>query len=95
MLEKGMRGRCRNCTAATAREPQFDLNLARISEAWHGGGVIASWLGLGNAEGAANATPVEGQVDWPVPQTRPGHTAKVRHNLLETTKSIRLANGPG
>jgi hypothetical protein len=35
---------------------------------------------------------VEGEVDWAVPQTRSGHTAKVSHNLPETTKSIRLAN---
>jgi hypothetical protein len=46
------------------------------------------------ADGAANATPVEGEMDWAVPQTRPAHTAKVSHNLLETTKSIRRANRP-
>jgi hypothetical protein len=47
------------------------------------------------ADGAANATPVEGEVDWAVPQPRPRHTAKVSRNLLETTKSVRLANRPG
>jgi hypothetical protein len=34
---------------------------------------------------------VEGEVDWAVPQTRPGHTAKVSHNLPETTKSVGLS----
>ena len=45
--------------------------------------------------GAANATPVEGEVDWAVPQTRPGHAAKVSGNLPETTKSVRFPNRPG
>jgi hypothetical protein len=35
---------------------------------------------------------VEGEMDWAVPQPRPDHTAKVGNNLLETTKTIRLAN---
>jgi hypothetical protein len=43
-------------------------------------------------DGAANATPVEGEVDWAVPPPRPDHTAKVGNNLPETTKTIRLAN---
>jgi hypothetical protein len=47
------------------------------------------------ADGAANATPVEGEVDWAVPQPRPRHTAKVSRNLLETTKFLGLANRPG
>jgi hypothetical protein len=37
---------------------------------------------------------VEAEVDRAVPQTRPGHTAKVSHNLLETTKSILFAKRP-
>ena len=45
-------------------------------------------------DGAANTTPVKGEMDWAVPQPRPGHTAKVSRNLPETTKSIRLANRP-
>jgi len=45
--------------------------------------------------GAANATPVEGEVDWAVPQTGAGHTAKVSHNLPETTKFVRFSNRPG
>ena len=43
---------------------------------------------------AANATPVKGEVDWAVPQTGAGHTAKVSHNLPETTKSVRLSGQP-
>jgi hypothetical protein len=45
--------------------------------------------------GAANAAPVEGEVDWAVAQTRPRHTAKMSHNLPETTKSVRFSNRPG
>ena len=37
---------------------------------------------------AANATPVEDEMNWAVPQPRPGHTANVSHNLLETTNFI-------
>ena len=43
------------------------------------------------SNGAANAAPMEGEVDWAVPQKRPGHTAKVSHNLPETTKSVVLS----
>jgi hypothetical protein len=38
---------------------------------------------------------VEGEVDWAVPQKRPGHTAKMSHNLPETTKSVVLSILPG
>jgi len=37
---------------------------------------------------AANATPVEDEMNWAVPQPRAGHTANVSHNLLETTNFI-------
>jgi len=37
---------------------------------------------------------MKGEMHWAVPQPRPCHTAKVSHNLPETTKSIRLANRP-
>ena len=37
----------------------------------------------------------EGEMDWAVPQPRPGQTAEVSCNLPEATKSVRLANRPG
>lgn len=45
--------------------------------------------------GAANTSPMKGEMDWAVPQTGAGHTAKVSHNLPETTKSVRLSIRPG
>jgi hypothetical protein len=46
-------------------------------------------------DGAANALPMEGEMDWAVPQPRPGHTAHVSPNLAETTKSIQFMNRAG
>jgi hypothetical protein len=37
---------------------------------------------------AANASPVEGEMNWAVPQPCPHHTANVSHDLLETTNFI-------
>jgi len=49
----------------------------------------------GWADGAANATPVEGEVDWAVPQPGAGHTANMSHDLSEPPKSLRLSTRPG
>ena len=49
----------------------------------------------GWADGAANSTPVEGEVDGAVPQPGAGHTANVSHDLSEPPKSLRLSNRPG
>jgi hypothetical protein len=35
---------------------------------------------------------MEGEMDWAVPQPRPGHTAKVSRNLLQTTDLIWQPN---
>ena len=43
-------------------------------------------------DGAADATKVEGEMDWAVPQPRPDHAAEVSRNLPEASKAIRFVN---